>query len=141
MRSSSDVENPIFQTKTKELMPFELYKPGAFATVPLCGNNYCTLTEYLAKEGITLGVTNWDESLVNAQKIIETSINTVNIQRAKTVSVDAYSILVNAKRELKGETNAYNGLVKIRNNADRIIDGSVITTRVGTCSQRTRIRS
>ena len=65
---------------------------------------------------------NWSQSLLNANKIIQETIDRVNIDRSKTVSVDTYSIMVNAKRDLKGQVNPYTALQKIINNADRIIN-------------------
>ncbi len=118
--SGGDFENPIWVSNSKALMPFNLWKPGAVTSVPTCGFSSCSLTDFLNQKGETLTINNWDEAYINASRVIQTVIDRVSLERAKTISVDAFTILVNAKRELRGETNAYNGLIAIRDNADRI---------------------
>ncbi|MDO9184265.1 MAG: hypothetical protein Q7U04_17760 [Bacteriovorax sp.] len=118
--SSSDLENPIFLSNSQPLMPFTLWKTGELTIVPPCGQTLCTLEAYLAEKGITLQDSNWSQALINANRILQLTIERINIERAKTISVDAYSIMVNAKRDLKGEVNPYLALKKITDNAERI---------------------
>lgn len=124
MFSSGDekVANPIFATRTLELLPFELYRPGAFPTLPSCGVMNCSFSGYIAKEGIVLSMDNWFESLKNANLIIQSALDAVNVQRSKTISVDAYRIMVNASTDQKGEVNALNGLRKVSQLATVIAD-------------------
>ncbi len=117
----TEFENPIFVANSQELMPYNLWSPGTVTTPPICGGTTCTLEAYLSQNNIVLDMDNWTQALANAEKIIQLSMDRVNIDRARTASMDAYSIMVNAKRDLKGEVNPYVGLQKINANADRII--------------------
>ncbi|MGZ3808725.1 MAG: hypothetical protein ACXVCE_11615 [Bacteriovorax sp.] len=119
---NSDFENPIFIANSQPLMPYTLWSPGTVTVTPSCDGMPCTLDNYLAQKSITLDMNNWIMALANADKILQNTIDRVNIERAKTVSVDAYSIMVNAKRELRGEVNPYLALQKINANADRIMN-------------------
>lgn len=119
--NDSSVENPIFTTYSRSLMSYNLYEPGVHSTIPLCGADNCTsFSTYINYYKKTLTINDWDRVIRNANEIINSTRNLVNIERAKMISVDAYSIIVNAKRELKGETSPINGLRKIVANADRI---------------------
>ncbi len=121
--SSSEFENPIFIANSQSLLPYSLWSPGTLNSPPTCDGMPCASLEiYLAKQNINLDINNWNQALINADKILQSTINRVNFERAKTVSVDAYSIMVNAKRELKGEVNPFHALQKINDNADRIIN-------------------
>ncbi|TNF30291.1 MAG: hypothetical protein EP319_05455 [Deltaproteobacteria bacterium] len=128
-RSSSDdsTENPIFISRDKTLLPYQLYDPN-MTDVPLCSQGggverKCTsLQEYTRVKGITLTLSDWADALQNALKVVQEVLEQVNIERARTVSVDSFSVLVRANSDLRGETNAISALVKISQNADRIAD-------------------
>ena len=115
-------ENPLFKAVDSKLMPYEIYSRGEFDSIPYCGPNPCpTLTDYLVfNHKPILGINDWNRAIANIRDLISSSIDTVNIARAKSVSVDARSILVDAKRTFSGDTNAYNALLKIKTNAIRI---------------------
>lgn len=115
-----EFENPIFVANSKVLMPFNLWSPGAVTTPPICGATTCTLEAYLTQNNIVLDVDNWTLALANASKVIQLSMDRVENDRLKTVSLDTYSIMVGAKRDLKGEVNPYMALQKINANVDRI---------------------
>ncbi len=119
---NNDFENPIFVANSQSLMPYTLWSPGTLNVPPVCDSMTCPLDIYLASKGIVLDLDNWTQSLANANKIIQETLDRVNIDRAKSVSVDAYSIMVNAKRELKGQVNPYLALQKIMGNSDRIMN-------------------
>lgn len=119
--NGGDSENPIFIANSQPLMPFTLWSPGTVTVPPSCDGMPCTLDVYLLQKNVTLDINNWTAALANADKILQATIDRVNIERAKTVSVDAYSIVVNAKRDLKGEVNPYLALKKIIANSDRIM--------------------
>ncbi len=119
--NDSSVENPIFTTYSRSLMSYNLYEPGVHTTIPLCGTENCSsFSTYINYHKKTVTINDWDRVIRNANEIIQSTRNLVNIERARMISVDAYSIIVNAKRELKGETSPINGLKKIVANADRI---------------------
>lgn len=121
MPDTSTMENPIYNTYNKSLMPYILAEPDVHNSVPLCGETVCTtFSQYIGMNGKSLSVADWDRIIIEAKSIIQSSQTLVNLERSRMISVDAYSIIVNAKRELKGETTPINGLKKIISNADRI---------------------
>lgn len=116
------VENPIFTSYTRSLMAYNLFEPGKHRSIPMCGDMPCpNFSTYVASVlKIKLTEKDWENVLVEAERIIRSTKELVSIERSKVISVDAYSIIVNAKRELKGETSPYRALKKIVENADRI---------------------
>ncbi|MBY0413225.1 MAG: hypothetical protein K2Q18_03625, partial [Bdellovibrionales bacterium] len=116
-----EFENPIFSTYSKSLFAYNLYEPGMHTSTPQCGTENCTnFSEYIGRKGIILSSADWDKILINANGMIQGIMDSVNLERARTISVDTYSILVNAKRDLKGELSPVKGLNRIIGNADRI---------------------
>jgi hypothetical protein len=122
MNNFPRVENPIFTSYSRSLFAYNLYEPGKHTSVPMCGENQCpNFSTYVSTVlKTTLTEKDWENVLLEAQKIIRATKELVSIERSKVISVDAYSIIVNAKRELKGETSPYRALKKISENADRI---------------------
>ena len=118
---SANVENPIFITRDKSLMPFQILDPSITA-IPRCGDDNCTLIQYVREQGVELGLVKWTEAISNSLYVVEDVLELVNQERARTISVDAYSVLVGATRDIRGETNAISGLVLISENADRIME-------------------
>lgn len=115
------IDNPIFSLYSKSLIPYQLFEPGVHTTIPRCGNDDCTsFTAYVNEYKIPVTISDWDRVIKNANAIVQSTKNLVNLERSKMISADAYSIIVNAKRELKGETSPLAGLKKIASNADRI---------------------
>jgi hypothetical protein len=118
-------ENPIFISRDKTLLPYQLYDPN-LTDVPLCSQSggverKCTsLQEYARVKGLTLTLADWADALQNALKVVQEVLDQVNIERARTVSVDSFSVLVRANSDLRGETNAIGALVKVSENAERI---------------------
>lgn len=124
-RGDNSLENPIFVSRDKKLLPFSLFDPALSdipdcptggSTIPKCG----TLLDYIRNRGLTLNMSHWDNSLTNALTVVGDTLDQVNIERARTISVDAFSVLVRARSDLRGETNAYDSLIKIHSNAERI---------------------
>jgi len=115
-------ENPLFKAVDVKLMPYEIYRHGEFEAVPYCGTNPCpSLNDYLVyNHRPPLGLSDWRRAMDNIQELISSSIDSVNTKRSSTVSVDARTIIVDAKRSFSGDTNAYNALLKIKKNAIRI---------------------
>ncbi|ATH07294.1 hypothetical protein BIY24_04885 [Halobacteriovorax marinus] len=130
---STSVENPIFVTRDKSLMPFQIFDPS-ITSIPYCGEDKCSLIEYVRKTGVELSISKWTESITNSLLIVEEVLELVNQERARTISVDAYSVLVGATRDIRGETNALGGLIMISDNAQRIIE---FLTELG-CQGRSR---
>ena len=115
------IDNPIFSIYSRSLFPYELFEPGVHRTIPRCGQNDCTsFSAYVNEYKIAVTLNDWDRVLKNANDIVQTTKNLVNLERSKMISVDAYSIIVNAKREQKGVTSPISGLKKVVANADRI---------------------
>lgn len=120
--AESSVENPIFATYSRSLMSYELFEPGVHRTIPKCGQDDCTsLTNYVNFYKIPVTINDWDRAIKNALEIVQSTQNLVNIERSKMISVDAFSIIVNARRAQKGETSPLMGFNKIISNADRIL--------------------
>lgn len=123
--SGDSTENPIFISRDKTLLPYQLFDPN-LTDVPLCSQSggvdrKCTsLQEYARVKGLTLTLSDWADALQNALKVVQEVLDQVNIERARTVSVDSFSVLVRANSDLRGETNAIGALVKISENANRI---------------------
>lgn len=121
MSVETSMENPIFTTYSRSLLAYELYEPGVHRVIPLCGDLPCTsFSAYINYNKLPMAISDWDRVIKNASGIVQSTKNLVNLERSKMISVDAYSIIVNAKRELKGETSPLAGLKKIVANADRI---------------------
>jgi hypothetical protein len=117
----TSMENPIFTTYSRGLLAYELYEPGVHHVIPLCGEIPCTsFSAYVNYSKLPMTINDWDRVIKNASAIVQATKNLVNLERSRMISVDAYTIIVNAKRELKGETSPVNGLKKIVANADRI---------------------
>lgn len=116
----STVANPIFATRTLDKLPFDIYRPGGFSSVPTCGVMNCSFSQYISTNNIILSLDNWASALKNANEIIQGTLDRVNIERSKTISVDAYRIMVNANRDLKGEVNALRGLKRISEVASKV---------------------
>lgn len=115
------MENPIFTTYSRSLISYELFEPGVHNVIPLCGPVECTsFSAYVNYYKIPVTINDWDRVIKNAAQIVQETKNLVNLERSKMISVDAYSIIVNAKRELKGQPSPMDGLKKIVANADRI---------------------
>lgn len=135
--SSSTVENPIFTTRDEDLLPYQLFEPER-TQIPDCSTSSgqalpCTsFREYIRNRGIILGTVDWQNGLANALAVINNALEVVNQQRARTISVDGYTVLVRANQDFRGETNALQGLLKIEENAERIMD---YLTQVG-CQKR-----
>jgi hypothetical protein len=124
-RDDGGIENPIFISRDMQLLPFSLFDstlgnipdcPSGGSSIPKCGS----LLQYVRNKGIILTMSNWMISLENALKVVGDTLDQVNIERARTVSVDAYSVLVRARSDLRGETNAFQSLGLIIENAERI---------------------
>lgn len=118
--SESTVANPIFATRTIEKLPFDIYRPGGFSSIPSCGVMNCSFTQYIATNNIVLTLDNWASALKNSSEIIQGTLDRVNIERSRTISVDAYRIMVNANRDLKGEVNAIRGLKRISDVSQKV---------------------
>ncbi|MCO4793355.1 MAG: hypothetical protein KC493_06580 [Bacteriovoracaceae bacterium] len=122
---SNSTENPIFISRDKTLLPYQLFDPN-MTDVPLCSSGggverkCSSLQEYTRIKGVTLTLTHWSEALSNALTVVQEVLDQVNIERARTVSVDSFSVLVRANSDLRGETNAIGALVKISENSERI---------------------
>lgn len=131
--SSSSVENPIFLTRDARLLAFQLFDENISDT-PLCASgNPCTrLSDYIRFKALTLTLSDWQNSLSNALLVVERSLEIVNIARSRTISVDAFTVLVGANQDFRGDTNALQGLIKIVENADRITS---YLTQLG-CSEK-----
>jgi hypothetical protein len=125
--NSSEVENPIFLTRDARLLPFQLLDPS-LTNIPDCPNSSglmspCQrLTDYVRNRGILLTQGQWQTSLTNALTVVEAILELVNLDRARTISVDAFTVLVAANQDYRGETNPLQALIKISDNADRIRD-------------------
>lgn len=121
---SSEVENPIFISRSRSLLSYQLLDPS-LTTVPNCGNAgfACeSLREYVAFKGIVLTAQNWQTAVNNALDVVNTTLEIVNQERARTISVDAYTVIVAANLDYRGETNPLQGLIKIIDNGERISD-------------------
>ncbi len=133
---SSEVENPIFISRSTSLLPYQLLDPS-ITTVPVCGSSgfACeSLRAYVAFKGIVLTTQNWQTAVNNALDVVNTTLEIVNQERARTISVDAYTVIVAANLDYRGETNPLQGLLKIIENGERISD---YLTKIG-CEDRPR---
>jgi hypothetical protein len=119
------VENPIFVSRDKKLLPFTIFDPtlndfpdcpNGGSSIEKCGK----LLEYIRNRNLTLTMTNWTMALSNALGVVGDTLDQVNIERARTISVDAFSVLVRARADLRGDTNAFLSLEFIIKNAERI---------------------
>ncbi len=121
------LENPIFVSRSEMLLSFSLYDPSIII-VPSCptlagGSNppqCASLSAYIRNRGLTLTMSDWTRSIENALKVVNETLEQVNVERARTVSVDAFSVLVRARSDLRGETSAFYSLGKIIENSERI---------------------
>jgi hypothetical protein len=118
------IENPILNSRTRELLPFKLYRTDITKVPSVCGSgdDPCkSFTDYVANQkDFILTIEDFNRAIDNATIIISNTRNEVNLELAKKVTLDAYTVLVNSNRVLSGEVNAFQGLAKIRNNADKI---------------------
>lgn len=121
--SSSSVENPIFVSRDRILLPYKLYDE-TISSVPLCtGDQPCqSLLHYVRSKNINLTLSDWARAVNAAVSVINETLDVVNLERARTISVDSYSVLVRANRDFRGEANAIQGLIKVLDNAKRIED-------------------
>lgn len=120
--SSSSVENPIFVSRDRSLLPYKLYDE-TIVSVPVCPETQSScsnLLSYVRSKKITLTLSDWARAVNSAVAVINETLDVVNLERARTVSVDSYSVLVRANRDFRGEANAIQGLIKILDNAKRI---------------------
>ncbi len=120
--SSSSVENPIFVSRDRQLLPYKLYDE-TISSVPVCPETQSScsnLLEYVRSKGLTLNLSDWARAVNAAVAVINETLDIVNLERARTVSVDSYSVLVRANRDFRGEANAIQGLIKVLDNAKRI---------------------
>ena len=95
------------------------YMTPSLSNIPLCNaagaERPCSsLLEYTRVKGIALNINDWNDSLTNALGVVQEVLNQVNIQRARTVSVDAFGVIVRSNRDFNGETNALEALNKIK---------------------------
>ncbi len=122
--SSATVENPIFVSRDKLLLPFKLYDES-ITSVPVCPERQATcssLLEYVRSKGLILNLSDWARAVNGAVAVINETLDVINLERARTVSVDSYSVLVRANRDFRGEANAIQGLIKVLDNSKRIED-------------------
>ena len=121
--SKGDPENPLLATIDAKLLPYELFAPGTIRSIPLCDSqNKCSsFRDYIVtKLQIELTMGHLNAIISNAFKLIQKSQDAVSLELNRKVSLDAYTVLVNANRDLNNEVNAYQGLVRIQKNAERI---------------------
>jgi hypothetical protein len=125
--SSSEVENPIFATRDEDLLPYQLFEPDR-TQIPDCvsstgeGSPCSSFRNYVRNRGFSLGAADWQNALNNALDVINNALEVVNRQRARTISVDGFTVLVRANQDFRGDTNALQGLLKIEENAQRIMN-------------------
>ena len=121
---SPRVENPIFTTYSRSMMAYNLFEPGVHKSTPYCPEDQMPCQSFSRYVNTvlkkTLTIKDWENVLKEADRIVNSTKDLVNIERSKTISVDAYAIIVNAKRDYKGETSPYRALKLIVRNADRI---------------------
>lgn len=124
----SKVENPIFTKRSMSLLSYQIVNP-AITSIPICtydgvGSECSSFRDYVRNSGISFNTENWHQFSANALRIIESSLEEVNLQRAKTISADPFQVLAGARRDTGriGKTNAYNALKMISKNAQRVED-------------------
>jgi hypothetical protein len=121
---SSGVENPIFISRSKKVLPYSILGDQDHINVPNCpadSDRACSsLQAYVNDRGITLTMGTWSSAIANSLGITDEVLEIVNAERARTISVDAYSVLARANADIHGETNAFRGLIKVSENATRI---------------------
>lgn len=119
--NSSSVENPIFTTRERSLLVYQLFDPNITA-IPSCSNgDPCTsFVNYTRFTNRSLSIGDWEQALANSLRVINNTLEVVNRERARTISVDGFTILVRANQDFRGETNALQGLLKVEENAIRI---------------------
>ncbi len=117
------VFNPVFIRRPKDLMPYELYKPGSFQGVPKCGDSPCqSFQDYVSQEGIFLTKEDWANAVNNSKIFTQETLDQINLDVVKGRSNDLYSTIIQATREVRGETNAINGLFKIHEQGKIVSD-------------------
>lgn len=119
-------DNPIFLIRNEALLIFNLYAPD-LRSIPFCGETpsryHCQdLYTYLIEQGEFLSLDNWEKALSNALSVVDETLFLVGLERARAITVDPFSTLVKAKSDFRGETNAYQALTRVSQNADRIRD-------------------
>lgn len=117
-----EVQNPIFLTRESDILPFTLYDPQLTAR-PFCGTMECArLVTYLNHNSIVIGMDDWERAYGSALGIVSSTLSEVNLQRARSVSLDTFGLLVRANADHRGETNALKGLEKIITHAKNVIE-------------------
>lgn len=120
----SKVENPIFEKRSMSLLAYQIFNP-AITNVPSCnsdGTPCDSFRTYVRSSGLTFSDENWIQFTSNALRIVEVTLDEVNLMRAKTISADPFQVLAGARRDTGsiGKTNAYNSLKMISKNAERV---------------------
>jgi len=122
--NSPSVENPIFVSRSNDVLPYNLLGDKEHLTRPMCpadSDKHCgSVQQYVNDRGLKLTLGSWAKALSNALAVVDEVLELVNAERARTISVDAYSVLARANADIRGETNAFQGLLKISENAERI---------------------
>lgn len=119
---SSEIQNPIFTTRDFGLLVYQLFDPS-ITDIPKCDDNSCaSFVSYIRDRNITLSLADWANSVTNALTIVQEVLDNTNIERAQTVSVDAYSVIVGANADKSDGPNALQGLIKIKEYSKDVMD-------------------
>lgn len=119
-RGEDTIENPIFYSINKFFLPFKILEPN-WDSAPLCSQegeeikfcaNVLNYIRFNTKRNLT--IKDWTDTIDNAMTLVQQNLNTINIKRAKKVSVDPFTVLVSASRDLSNETGPLLALQKIR---------------------------
>jgi hypothetical protein len=122
-----EIQNPIFLTRSSSLLAYQLLDPSIVDT-PVCdanGNKCPSFISYIRFKRISLNLTDWASSVGNALSIVQEVLDNVNIERAQTVSVDAYSVVVAANADRSDGPNALQGLLKIKKYSSTVMDNLI----------------
>ncbi len=121
---SGGIENPIFISRSKDVLPYNILGDQEHLGKPKCpvsSDKGCgSVQAYINDRGLKLTLGTWSQAISNALKVVDDVLELVNAERARTISVDAYSVLARANADIHGETNAFQGLLKVSKNAQRI---------------------
>lgn len=114
-----NLENPIFASRDTGLLIFQLLNP-ALSAIPFCNEagqpqRECnSLLDYVNNNLQTdLSISRWDEIIENATSILNDVLQITTDERDEKIIDDAYSVLVFATRDHKGDTNALDGLKSV----------------------------
>ncbi len=121
---SDGIQNPIFLTRSESLLAYQLLDPSIIQT-PECsdGGDPCrSFISYVRYEQISLNLSDWANAVSNALAIVQEVLDNTNIERAQTVSVDAYSVVVGANADRNDGPNALQGLIKIREYSNEVME-------------------